>query len=104
MMKHNNHKQIHYDTNTPQQMKLSYITVGGLAVLGEAWKETFGTSVIQKHFCQFNPSYWQKRCFVTKLFQFLPLLNYKMSWDSLMPYVTAWMCTRVFKSVKDSTV
>lgn len=58
MINDNNHKNIHYGTNTLQQMKLLYITMGGLAVLGEAWKETFGTRVIQKHFCQFNPSYW----------------------------------------------
>lgn len=60
--------------------------------------------LLHTHFCQLTPSHRQKRCFVTKLFQFLPRLNYKMSWDSLMPYVTAWMCTRVFKSAKDWTV
>lgn len=76
--------------------------MGGPAVFEEAWKETFGTGVIQKNICQFNPSHWQKECFVTKLFQLPPLLNCKMSWDSLMPYVTAWIWTRIFEPLKDS--
>lgn len=64
----------------------------------------FGAAVIQKHFCQFNSSHWQKECFVTKPFKFPALLNCRMSRDSLTPYATVWMWTRVSQPIKDSNV
>lgn len=68
-------------------------------------EETFGNCRNTGKHCQFNPLSWQNSAVRDQNIPvFVSLLKCTMSRDSLMPYVTGWIGTKVLKPIKGSAV